>query len=202
MTVRHVVIALFSLLAIACGSNSSETTSAPAATPPAAVTSSEVTGTVPKNAIVTLIGKDSAPAPVEPALMDQISKQFIPNVLIVRPGQPVKFHNGEDMNHNVTVLRRTSGAEVFNTSTEPGQSFTHAFDRVGQYDVRCDIHEGMEAVVIVARGPVTTIAQDDGTFTIPNVKPGIYTVSVTFEGQTVEQPLDVKNARTEFKLVR
>ena len=157
---------------------------------------------MPRNAIVTLIATGSEPAPVEPALMDQISKQFIPNVLIVRPGQPVKFHNGEDMNHNVTVFRRTSGAEVFNASTEPGQTFTHAFDRLGQYDVRCDIHEGMEATVIVARGPMTTIAGDDGSFSMPNVAPGSYTVSVTFQGQTVEQALDVKTARTEFKLVR
>jgi plastocyanin len=178
-------------------------TAAPAAvSEPVAVTHSEVTGIVPRNAIVTLVAPGSESAPVEPVLMDQISKQFIPNVLIVRPGQPVKFHNGEDMNHNVTVLRRISGSEVFNASTEPGQTYTHAFDRLAQYHVRCDIHEGMEATVIVARGPLTTIARDDGSFTFPNVALGSYTASVTFEGRTVEQPLEVKSARTELKLAR
>jgi ribosomal protein S7 len=49
---------------------------------------------------------------------------------------------------------------------------------------------------------MTTIAHDDGTFAIPNVSPGAYTVSVTFQGQTVEQALDVNAARTQFKLVR
>src|SRR6185436_18123171 len=101
-----------------------------------------------------------------------------------------------------TVTRRTSGTEVFNTSTERGQTYTHTFDRLGQYDVRCDIHEGMEAIVIVARGPMTTIANNDGSFSIPNVALGSYTASVTFEGQTVEQPVEVKAARTEFKLNR
>ena len=170
--------------------------------PPVAVTHSEVTGTVPRNAIVTLVSPGSESASVEPVVMDQIAKQFIPSVLIVRPGQPVKFHNGEDMNHNVTVLRRISGTEVFNASTEPGQTFTHAFDRLGQYDVRCDIHEGMEAQIIVARGPLTTIAGDDGSFAFPNVALGSYTASVTFEGRTVERPLEVKAAKTEFKLLR
>jgi hypothetical protein len=114
----------------------------------------------------------------------------------------VDFHNGEDMPHNVTVLRRTSGAEVFNVSTERSQTYTHKFDRVGQYDVKCDIHEGMEATVIVARGPMTIIAENDGRFVMPNVPLGSYKLSLTFEGQTVEQPLEVKGAQTSFKLVR
>ena len=138
--------------------------------------------------------------PSEPALMDQISKQFIPNALIVRVGQPVNFHNGEDMPHNVTVTRRISGTEVFNVSTERAQTYTHKFDRVGQYDVKCDIHEGMEATIIVARGPMTTIAENDGRFTLPNVPLGSYKLSLTFEGRTVEQAIDVKDAKTSVSL--
>jgi plastocyanin len=189
------------IVAVGCGSNTPPSTPGPS--PAAAVTHAEVSGTVPKNAIVTLVpAGGEPPMPAEAALMDQISKQFIPNVLLVRPGQPVNFHNGEDLPHNVTVTRRTTGTEVFNTSTERGQTYTHTFDRLGQYDVRCDIHEGMEAIVIVARGPMTTIANNDGSFSIPNVALGSYTASVTFEGQTVEQPLEVKSARTELRLNR
>ena len=202
MSIRYV---LFTSLVVcaACGSDSGTKNSA--ATPPqtAAVTSSEISGIVPRNAIVTLLpASGDVPMPESPAVMDQVSKQFLPNALIARVGQPVEFRNSEDMPHNVSVTRRISGVEVFNVGTEPHQNFVHTFDRVGQYDVKCDIHEGMEAVVIVARGPVTTIANDDGTFSIPNVTPGSYKMSVTFEGQTVEQALEVKTARTEFKLVR
>ena len=91
------------------------------------------------------------------------------------------------MPHNVSVTRRESGSEVFNVGTEPHQKYVHTFDRVGQFDVKCDIHEGMEATVIVARGPMTTIAGDDGRFSFPNVAFGSYKVSLTFSGQTVEQ---------------
>lgn len=140
--------------------------------------------------------------PDQPALMDQQSKQFIPNVLLVRPGQPVEFRNSEDMPHNVSVTRRGSGTEVFNVGTEPRQQHVHTFDRVGQFDVLCDIHEGMSAIVIVANGPVTTIAEDDGRFSFPNVSFGSYKLSLTFEGQTVEQPLEVTAPQTNFKLVR
>lgn len=203
MTIRFAIV-LSVLLSAACGSSSNSTTStaAPAASA-ATVTSSEVSGTVPKNAIVTLLpASGDPPMPAEPAVMDQVSKQFLPNALIARVGQPVEFRNSEDMPHNVSVTRRISGTEVFNVGTEPHQKFVHTFDRVGQYDVKCDIHEGMEATVIVARGPATTIANDDGSFAIPNVALGAYRVSVTYEGRTVEQPLDVNGARTEFKLVR
>ena len=140
--------------------------------------------------------------PAERALMDQVSKQFLPHTLLARVGQPVEFRNSEDMPHNVTVLRRETGSEVFNVSTDRGQNYVHTFDRVGQFDVKCDIHEGMEATVIVARGPMTTIAGDDGRFSIPNVAFGSYKVSVTFSGQTVEQAVEVSGARTELKLTR
>jgi plastocyanin len=193
---RALTLATTTVLA-ACGSNSSSPS--PAAAP--AATSSEVTGVVPKFAIVTLLpAADAVPMPSEPAVMDQISKQFLPHTLMVRVGQPVEFRNSEDMPHNVSVIRRESGSEVFNVSTEPHQKYVHTFDRVGQFDVKCDIHEGMEATVIAARGPLTAIAGDDGRFSLPNVAFGSYKVSLTFSGQTVEQAIEVKGARTEVKL--
>lgn len=190
--------------AVSIGCNSSAPQPAPAAAPAApAATSSEVTGIAPKNAIVTLVPASGEPAvPADAAVMDQVSKQFLPHTLLARVGQPVEFRNSEDMPHNVTVLRRESGSEVFNVSTDRGQKYVHTFDRAGQFDVKCDIHEGMEATVIVARGPMTTIAGDDGRFSIPNVAFGSYTASVTFSGQTVEQPIEVSGARTDLKLTR
>jgi len=140
--------------------------------------------------------------PDQPAVMDQQSGHFIPNVLMVRPGQPVEFRNSEDMPHNVSVTRRGSGTEVFNVGTEPHQKHVHTFDRVGQFDVLCDIHEGMSAIVIVAPGPETTIAEDDGRFAFSNVSFGSYKLSFTFEGQTVEQSIEVTAAQTHFKLIR
>jgi len=188
-------------LAMIAACNSSPASTAITNTPPA--TSSEVTGIAPRNAIVTLLpASGSAPMPEQPAVMDQIAKQFVPPVLIVRVGQPVEFRNSEDMPHNVSVARRGTGAEILNVSTEPHQKQVFTFDRVGQFDVLCDMHEGMSAIVIAALGPTTTIAEDDGRFSFPNVPFGSYQLSLTYEGRTVERPLEVRGARTEFKLVR
>ena len=185
-------------LTAACGSNTPPTSSATALPPTA--TTSEVTGTVPRNAIVTLLPAQPVPMPEGPAVMDQYAKQFVPNVLYVRVGQPVEFRNSEDMPHNVTVMRRGTGAEVFNVSTEPQQKYVHSFDRVGQFDVTCDIHPGMQATLIATHSPLATIADDGGRFSLPDVKTGSYKLSLTFEGRTVEQPLEVTGARTEVRV--
>jgi plastocyanin len=162
-----------------------------------------VTGTVPPNAIVALIPAAApVPMPDGPAVMDQYAKQFVPNVLYVRVGQPVEFRNSEDMPHNVTVKRRTTGAEVFNVGTEPQQKHVHTFDRVGQFDVTCDIHPGMQATVIAAESPMATVAADNGRFSIANVTPGAYKLSVAFEGRSVEQPVEVSAARVDVTVKR
>ena len=138
--------------------------------------------------------------PEGPAVMDQYAKTFVPNVLYVRVGQPVEFRNSEDENHNVNVTRRGTGGAVFSTSTEPQHKYVHTFDRAGQYDVACDIHPGMQALVVAASSSLVTIADEQGAFSIPNVPAGAYKVALTFEGRTVERPLEVKGPRTEVKL--
>lgn len=190
----RVVAAFFVLVgAVACTAQPAMPKTATADSSTTAV----VSGVVPANAIVTLLPAEGAPPmPAEPAVVDQISKQFLPSSIIIRPGQPLEFHNSDDLPHNITVTKRVSGTELFNVSTERGQKYVHTFDRLGQYDVRCDIHEGMEATVIVAAGPVTTIAADDGRFALPNIAPGRYKLSVTYAGQTIERPLDVKTPST------
>jgi plastocyanin len=199
MLERAFVVLLAASLSAACGS-SDPAPSSDAAAPPAQVTSSEVSGTVPPNAIVTLVpSTGAAPMPEGPAVMDQYAKQFVPNLLYVRVGQPVEFRNSEDMPHNVTVLRRGTGAEVFNVGTEPQQKHVHTFDRVGQFDVTCDIHPGMEATLVAADSPLATIAGNNGSFVLSNVALGSYRLHVTFEGRTVEQPLEVTQARTEVR---
>jgi hypothetical protein len=60
----------------------------------------------------------------------------------------------------------------------------------------------MEATLIVARGPMTIIAEDDGRFLFRNVAFGSYKLSLTFNGQTIDQPIEVSGARTVVKIAR
>jgi len=200
-TSAAVVIALAALSA--CAAPPAPAPPAAAATSPAATANAEVTGTAPRGAIVSLQpAAGEAPLPEGPAVMDQYGKRFVPEMLYVRVGQPVEFRNTEDMGHNVTVNRRDTGAGIFSVETDPQQKHVHTFDRVGQYDVTCSMHPGMLATVVATRSPVSTTVGDDGRFTLNGVPAGDYKLSVTFEGQTVDQAVTVKGPRTEVQVTR
>lgn len=196
------IATLASVLSVtACGADTPAPAAAPAPVTAPATDVAEVTGIAPGGAVVSLSPAGGAlPLPEGPAVMDQYSKQFVPNILYVRVGQPVEFRNSEDMGHNVTVNRRGSGAEVFNVGTEPQQKHVHTFDRTGQYDVVCDVHPGMQATVIAATSPLATVSDGSGRFSIAGVAAGNYTLSVTFEGRTVDQAVAVKGPRTEVRV--
>jgi len=187
-------------LVAACGGSTPQP-AAPAASVAPAATDSQVSGTAATGAVVTLQpASGPEPLPPGPAVMEQISKRFEPDVLYARVGQPVEFRNSEDMPHNVTAIRRGPGTEIFNVGTERGQKYTHTFDRPGQYEILCDVHPGMQATLIAADGARATVADEAGKFAFANVPFGEYLVRVTLEGRTVEQPVSVTGARTEVQL--
>jgi plastocyanin len=175
-------------------------TSSQAATSPAASASglTLVVGSARRGAIVTL--ESTTPRefqlPAGPAVMDQLGKQFVPALLFVRVGQAVEFRNSEDMPHNVHVRRSRTGTAVFDVSTDAFQKYTHMFDESGQYDVSCDLHAGMQATVIATTTPYAAVADDRGSFTIPDVAAGSYKVILdqADTGRTVE----VSGPRTEI----
>jgi plastocyanin len=200
---RHAVLPLLlsaGLAAGACGSSAPAPAAPPAAAPPAN-SLAEVTGAAPKGAVVSLLpAAGEAPLPEGPAVMDQYAKQFVPNMLYVRVGQPVEFRNTEDMGHNVTVNRRDTGIGVFSVETDPQQKYAHTFDRVGQYDVTCSMHPGMQATVVATRSALAITTGDDGRFSLAGVTPGDYVVSVTFAGRTVDQKVSVTSPSTEVRV--
>ncbi len=150
---------------------------------------------------MTLAAHDAEyPMPPGPAVMDQISKQFVPELLIVRSGQPVEFRNSEEMEHNVIVVRNPTGRGVFNESPSPFQKYVHTFNEPGVYSVSCDIHPGMRGTVVVTTTPLAVMAERSGTFAFADVAPGSYKVaSMTHQG-TVERVATVTAPKTEIDL--
>ena len=64
-------------------------------------------------------------APDEPVQMDQLGMEFLPPVLLATVGQPVHFHNGEDILHNVRVYNIDTKETAFNISTPIGGTYEH-----------------------------------------------------------------------------
>lgn len=174
----------------ACGSSPPVTTAveeAPAAAADAAPASAglRVTGTAPisLDGSLTVVFLEPVPAttfepPADPVQMDQLGMEFLPPVLLANVGQPVHFHNSEDVLHNVRVYNIDTLETAFNISTAIGGTYEHRFDTAGTYRVACDIHPAMGASVIVTSAPHAAVAARDGSFVFEDVAAGSYTAVV------------------------
>ena len=129
--------------------------------------------------------------------MDQYGKQFVPDMLVVRVGQPVEFRNSEDSPHSVIVNRIPTGAAVFSTATAPYQKYTHTFDQTGEYAVSCDIHPGMLATVVATTTPHAVVVDERGTFNFADLAPGSYTLGWTINGKAGQKPVTVGQGKIE-----
>lgn len=152
-----------------------------------------VVGQAPAGTVVTLesVAATENPLPPGPAILDQISRNFVPDVLIVRVGQRVEFRNSEDVDHNVTVVRTPTGTRIFDTSTAPYQRYEHTFDRAGRYDVSCDIHPGMRATIVATTAPHALVVDVTGRFAFADLTPGAYKLALSNGARTLERTVDV-----------
>jgi plastocyanin len=182
---------------------------APAAQEPAATTPSvhAVGGKAPAavNGIPSVVvlnprtPKEFAP-PAEKPYMDQITLSFTPPVLFVRTGQPTEFRNSDDVLHNVRVREEATREGLFNVAIITGGTYTHTFARDGFYDVGCDIHPGMSAMIISSSTPYALMADAEGYFHFDDVPPGPYLVTIYSGTEKIERPIDVSGPRTEVGL--
>ena len=112
--------------------------------------------------------------PLKKAELRQAHETFIPHVVAITRGSTVDFPNDDPIFHNVFSL---SGAGTFNLGRYPkGQSRPWKFTKAGIVKVFCDIHSHMSATIVVLDNPYFTLPELDGTFELPNVPPGQYTI--------------------------
>ena len=133
--------------------------------------------------------------------MDQVTLTFTPPVLFVRTGQPTEFRNSDDVLHNVRVREEATREGLFNVAIITGGTYTHTFARDGFYDVGCDIHPGMSAMIISSSTPYALMADAEGYFLFEDVQPGAYMVTIYSGTEKIERPIEVSGPRTEVGLV-
>ena len=141
-----------------------------------------------RNVVVYL--KDAVyrgPLPAKRAELRQEHETFIPHTVAITRGSSVDFPNGDPFFHNVFSLSRAAN---FNLGRyERGQSRAREFTKAGTIKVYCDIHSHMSATVLVFDHPYFTIPELDGSFELPAVPAGQYTIVGWHErvGERVER---------------
>lgn len=172
---------------------------APAAEPATSATTGTVAGHGPPpnpGAQVVVVLEPttprSFPPQAEPPVMDQVSLTFLPELLVVRTGQPAEFRNSDDTLHNVHVNHEETREPAFNVAIPTGGSYSYTFARDGLYRVGCDIHPAMAASVFSTATPYAMLAEADGRFGFGDVAPGSYRVTIYSSGRRLQQAVEVK----------
>lgn len=119
-----------------------------------------------------------APPPTTPEAqitLDQIGKQFVPALLVVRVGTQVYFPNHDQTRHQVYSV---SAAKPFELPLYAGDDIPFVlFDKPGPVALGCNIHDWMRAYVYVADSP--WFARSDATgHAVITLPVGHYTVQL------------------------
>ena len=131
---------------------------------------------------IVFVKEGSVPAPtgdLAPAIMDQIDKQFVPHVLPIVVGTPVRFPNHDQIHHHVYSFSRLKSFDLpLYRDEEPPPV---VFDRTGVIRVGCNIHDWMSGVILVLPSKYFATTDSSGAFTLQDVPPGTHALVVWHE---------------------
>jgi plastocyanin len=113
-----------------------------------------------------------ARAGVAHAAIEQRGREFIPWMTVVQTGTSVDFPNNDTVRHHVYSFSEPKRFEIKLYAGKPGQPIV--FDKPGQVDIGCNIHDWMEAHVLIVDTPYFARTGADGRATIAGVPAGRY----------------------------
>jgi plastocyanin len=141
------------------------------------VTLSTSTGSVVVGAAVTVHAAqgNSRAAPIA-AIMDQIDRTFVPEVLVVPIGSSVSFPNSDTVNHQVYSF---SPAKRFKLPLYRGKRYPPIkFEQVGIVTLGCNIHDYMQGFIVVTDAAYYGSTDQDGVWRSPAMPSGDYEVRI------------------------
>jgi hypothetical protein len=156
-------------------------------------------GTLP-NAFVYVksgLGNRHFTPPRTPVVLDQSGCMYVPHVLGVMVGQPLKIVSEDPTTHNIHILPKLNRA--WNQSQPPGappliKRFTRPEVMI---PVQCNQHPWMRAYIGVTSNPFYAVTGSAGSFSLHGLPPGHYTIEVwtaTFGVQ--QQEVTVSSGQT------
>jgi|SRR5580698_6328650 hypothetical protein len=118
--------------------------------------------------------------PQQPIELEQKGCQYKPHVIALRANQPINVVNSDPTSHNIHPAP-TNNREM-NQSQPPGVplSLTFAREEIA-IPVKCNIHPWMKSYIAVFKHPFFAVTGKDGSFEIPNLPPGSYTITAWHE---------------------
>lgn len=141
--------------------------------------------------------------PKQMARIEQIDREFVPYLSIVQRGAAVQFPNRDRTKHHVYSFSPAKTFEIKLYAGQPARPVV--FDKSGEVVLGCNIHDWMEAHVLVVDTPWFGKTGADGIARIAGMPAGRYRLRVWHPRQklaAVEQTVAIgaAPARAEFTL--
>lgn len=133
-----------------------------------------------KNVLVYLKDAKKSDAPAKKVTFDQKGCVYSPHVLGIQTGQELEIVNSDPTLHNVHSLSKANPS--FNVAQpKQGMKLMKKFDKPEVFKVKCEVHTWMGAYIGVFNHPYFAVTDDNGSFTIPKVPAGDYTIEAWHE---------------------
>jgi plastocyanin len=133
--------------------------------------------------VKTGVPDSTAPAGAAAVVLDQKGCRYVPHVIALQKGGSVEFRNSDPTMHNIHTTPAQVGNSTVDISEMPmGAPQTKQFNAdETMLPVRCNNHPWMSAFLNIAPNPYFAVTGADGSFTIPNLPPGTYTLAAVHE---------------------
>jgi plastocyanin len=134
-------------------------------------------GTPLQGAVVFVDTTGATPVPdlARPAaVMDQVDKKFVPQVLVVPVGADVSFPNSDHIRHHVYSFSEARSFELPLYAGAPAEPVR--FSVPGVVVLGCNIHDWMRGYVVVVPEPFYAVTGADGTAVISGLPAGRWRV--------------------------
>lgn len=142
----------------------------------------------------------SAPKNPPSVTLAQKGYQFESGLVIVPLNTTILFPNRDPDFHNIYSLSRTKRFDIGRYKKDELPVPSVLFNKEGYIQLNCEIHEHMQAHVIVVNSSLFTISDPAGNFVIKDIPPGNYVLHAQSDSKKKWQTQIVVTARHETRV--
>jgi plastocyanin len=126
------------------------------------------------------LGNRTFDVPAEAVTFEQKGCIYQPHVVALRANQKIKVVNSDNLTHNVHPIPANN--REWNKAEPAGSTSEESFAREEiAIPVKCNVHPWMKSYIAVFKHPYFAVTGKDGSFQLPNLPPGNYTVEAWHE---------------------
>ena len=104
--------------------------------------------------------------------LDNVKCRFVPKASFARPGQTLILKNSDNVGHNCRIATMEHEHNVNIVKNAASEIVLGEESDKIPGEVKCDIHQWMDAIILIRDNPYVSISDKDGKFKIENIPAG------------------------------